>query len=113
MQLFLNIFEMSPPLFGTQTLVYFLLNKYKWATQKISDDAFSTGTGLERAGFAGPVRWLWALDSSAKTRNKKGLAGACPLPPRCLSQFFPRKEKINCLENKVLVHKSAYLSLMG
>ena len=34
------------------------------------DNAFSTGTGLECAGFAGPVRWLWALDSSAKTRNK-------------------------------------------
>ena len=37
----------------------------------IFDDAFSIGTGLECAGFAGPVRWLWALSSSAKTRNKK------------------------------------------
>ena len=42
----------------------------------IIDDAFSTGTGLERAGFAGPVRWLWALDSSAKTRNKKDSGGS-------------------------------------
>ena len=77
------------------------------------DDAFSTGIGLERDGFAGPVRWLWALDSSAKTRNKKGSVRARPLPLRCLSQLFPGKEKINCLENEVLVNKSAYLSLMG
>ena len=28
--------------------------------------------------------------------------GARPLPLRCLSQFFPMKEKINCLKNKVL-----------
>ena len=40
-----------------------------------SDDAFSTGIGLERAGFDGPVRWLWVLDSSAKTRNKKDRRG--------------------------------------
>ena len=30
-----------------------------------------------------------------------------------LSQFFPVEESINCLENEVLVHKSAYLSSMG
>ena len=40
-----------------------------------TDDAFSTGTGLERAGFAGPVLWLWALDSFAKSRNKKDRRG--------------------------------------
>ena len=42
---------------------------------KPTDDAFSTGTGIERAGFAGPVSLLWALDSSAKTRNKKDRRG--------------------------------------
>ena len=78
-----------------------------------TDDAFSTGIGLEHVGIVGPVRWLWALDSSAKTRDKKGSAGARPLPLQCLSQFFPGKEKINCLGNGVLVHKSAYLSPMG
>ena len=36
---------------------------------------FSTGTRLKRTGFAGPVCWLWALDSSAKTRNKKDRRG--------------------------------------
>ena len=41
----------------------------------VYDDAFSTGTGLERVGFAGPVCWLWALESSAKTRNKKDRRG--------------------------------------
>ena len=46
------------------------------AIQKmVNDDAFSIETGLERAGFAGPVRWRWALDSSAKTRNKKDRRG--------------------------------------
>ena len=54
----------------------------------VFDDAFSTGNGLERARFAGPVRWLWALDSSAKTRNKKisgGLPVAAPMPKSVLS----------------------------
>ena len=39
--------------------------------------------------------------------------GARPLPLRCLSQFFPVEDNINCLGNEVLVHKSAYLSPMG
>ena len=39
--------------------------------------------------------------------------GARLLPLQCLSQFFPAGENINCLENEVLVHKSAYLSPMG
>ena len=66
------------------------------------DDAFSTGTGLESAGFAGPVCRLWALNSFVKTRNKKGSTGVRPLPLRCLSQFFPVEENINCLGNEVL-----------
>ena len=45
------------------------------------DDAFSTGIEIECAGFAGLVRWLWALDSSAKTRNKKDRRGVA----RCRS----------------------------
>ena len=42
---------------------------------------FSTGTGLERVGIAGPIRWLWTLDSSAKTINKEDQRGLA----RCLS----------------------------
>ena len=41
----------------------------------VTDDAFSTGTRLERAGIAGPVRCLWTSCSSAKTRknDRRGL----------------------------------------
>ena len=67
-----------------------------------TDDAFSIGTGLERVGFARPVRRLWMSGSSAKTRNRKRSTGARPLPFRCLSQFFPVEKKINCLENEIL-----------
>ena len=49
------------------------------------------------------------LDSSAKTRNKEDRWGTRPLPFRCLSQFLPGKEKINCLEDEF----SAYLSPTG
>ena len=54
----------------------------------IIDDVFSTGTGLERAGFAGPIRWLWALDSSAKKETKRiggGLPVAALMPKSVLS----------------------------
>ena len=45
-----------------------------------TDDAFSTETGLERAGFAGPIRWLWALDSSTKKKTKKKrIGGGSPI----------------------------------
>ena len=40
--------------------------------------------------------------SSAKTRIRKGSAGARPLPLRCLSQFFLVEENINYLENEFL-----------
>ena len=55
-----------------------------------------------------------ALDVGLLCKNKKerGSEGACPLPLRCLSQFFPVEDNINCLGNEVLVHKSAYLSPM-
>ena len=81
---------------------------------------FSTRTGLERVGIAGPELELslggpLALDVELHFKNKKerGSAGARPLPLQCLSQFFPAGENINCLGNEVLVHKSAYLSPMG
>ena len=46
---------------------------------------------------ADSVRW-----TSLQKQETKGLAGASPLPLRCLSQFFPGKEKINCLGNEML-----------
>ena len=57
--------------------------------------------------WAGPL----ALDVGLLCKNKKqrGSAGARPLPLRCLSQFFPDEEKINCLESEF----SAYLSPKG
>ena len=69
----------------------------------------STGTGLEHVGNVGPV--LLALDAGLLCKNKKqrGSAGARPLPLRCLSQFLPGKEKINCLKDEF----SAYLSPTG
>ena len=42
----------------------------------MSDDAFLVGTGLERAGFAGLVCLLRALDSPEKTRNQKNRRGS-------------------------------------
>ena len=81
---------------------------------------FSTRTGLDRVGIAGPElerRWAGplALDVGLFCKNKKerGSAGARPLSLRCLSQFFPVEENINYLGKEVLVHKSAYLSPMG
>ena len=51
------------------------------------------------------------MDARLLCKNKKqrGSAGTRPLPLRCLSQFFPDEEKINCLEGEF----SAYLSPMG
>ena len=34
------------------------------------DDAFSTGTGLERSGIVGSVGYFWMSGSSAEIRNK-------------------------------------------
>ena len=47
---------------------------------------------------------LLALDAGLLCKNKKpkGSTGARPLPLRCLSQFFPMEEKINCSGNEVL-----------
>ena len=63
-----------------------------------TDDAFFNqnwaGTCWYRwAGIgstAGPVRWLWALDSPAKTRNKKGIGRGSPvvaLMPKLVPPF--------------------------
>ena len=46
----------------------------------------------------GLVRWLWALDSSAKSKKQIISTGDCPLPLRCLSQFFPDKRKDQLLK---------------
>ena len=45
-----------------------------------------------------------ALDAGLLCKNKKpkGLAGARPLPLRCLSQLFSTEKKISCLGNEVL-----------
>ena len=80
------------------------------------DDAFSTRTGLERAGITGlelELSLTLYVGLLCKNKKQKGSARARPLPLRCLSQFFPAGENINCLGNEVLVHKSAYLSPMG
>ena len=52
-----------------------------------------------------------ALDIGFLCKNKKqrGSAGARSLLLRCLSQFFPDEENINCLESEF----SAYLSPTG
>ena len=57
--------------------------------------------------WAGPL----ALDVGLLCKNKKqrGSGRARPLPLRCLSQFFPDEEKINCLKSEF----SVYLSPMG
>ena len=61
-------------------------------------------------------RWAGPLDLGVgllcKNKKQKRSAGAHPLPLRCLSQFLPTGENINCLGNEVLVHKSAFLSPM-
>ena len=48
-----------------------------------------------------------------KNKKQKGSAGARPLPLRCLSQFFPEEEKINCLENEVLCISLRIFHLWG
>ena len=71
------------PMVPTNTLPFELdiIDKYEILFLIILDDAFSTGTWLERAGIARPVRCLWMLGSSIKTRNKKDRWGRI----RCLS----------------------------
>ena len=67
-----------PSQFQYTLRVDFLIStRHKWFLMM----SFSTGTGLEHAGIVGPVRWLWTLDSSAKTRNKEDRWGLV----RCLS----------------------------
>ena len=55
------------------------------------------GTGT----VTGLVRWLWALESSAKSKKQRGSAGACPLPLRCLSQFFFDERKDQLLKGRM------------
>ena len=54
----------------------------------VYDDVFSIETGLERAGIARSVRWLWTSGSSSKIRNKNDQCGspvASPMPKSVLS----------------------------
>ena len=44
---------------------------------------------------ADSVRW-----TPLQKQETKRIGGDRPLPLRCLSQFFPREEKINCLGNE-------------
>ena len=68
------------------------------------DDVFfnRNWTGACWNRWAGPL----ALDLGLLCNNKKqrGSAEARPLPLRCLSQFFPMEENINCLGNKVCAY---------
>ena len=48
-----------------------------------------------------------------KNNKQKGLAGARPLPLRCLSQFFPGEKKINCLGNEFLCVSLSTFHLWG
>ena len=74
-----------------------------------TDDAFFNrnwaGAGWNR--WVGPL----VLDVGLLCKNKKQRrsARARPLPLRCLSQFFPDEEKINCLKSEF----SAYFHRWG
>ena len=70
---------------------------------------FSTGTGLERVEIVGPDLES-SLDWSAgyghwtplqKSEKRRGSAGACPLPLRCLSQFFPDEIRNQLLRGRM------------
>ena len=70
--------------------------------------SFSIGTGLKHVGITRSV--MLALDGLlCKNKKQRGSTGTRPLSLRCLSQFLPGKENINCLEDEF----SAYLSPMG
>ena len=74
-----------------QIFIYFyfklnkIKNKYFWFLIIYMiftfDDVFSTETGLELSGIAGPVRCLRISGSSAKIRNKKDRRGSPVAPP--------------------------------
>ena len=49
--------------------------------------------------FANSVRW-----TPLQKQETKRIGGARSLPLRCLSQFFPNEEKINCLGNEFSMH---------
>ena len=70
---------------------------------------FSTGTGLDRVGIAGPAHCPWTLHSPAKTRNEKDRRGLARCLFDALVSSFLWKENIKCLESEF----SVYLSPMG
>ena len=55
------------------------------------DDAFSTGTGIERAGFVGPVRWT-PLQKQDTKRIGGGSPVASPMPKSVL--FREREDQL-------------------
>ena len=50
----------------------------------------------------GPFRWLWTLDSSAKTRKKEDRRGLRPWPLRCLSQILPTEIKDQLIRGRMI-----------
>ena len=48
---------------------YFEIEVYCYDFKITYDDVFSTETGLELVGIAGPIRLLWMSGSSTKIRN--------------------------------------------
>ena len=69
---------------------------------------FSTGIGLERVGVVGPELGLlldWFTGSGRETplqkKKQRGSARACPLPLRCLSQFFFDERKNQLLKRRM------------
>ena len=70
---------------------------------------FLTGTGLEHAGIAGPVHFLWMSGSPAKIRNNKDRRG----PP--VATLMPKLVLSDRREDQLLREWifCAYLSPMG
>ena len=60
---------------------------------------FQSELGLRVRDLLGPstdsIRW-----TPLQKQETKRIGGARPWPLRCLSQFFPGEEKINCLGNE-------------
>ena len=82
--------------------------------------SFSTRTGLERVGIAGPELELSlgrfassGLWTPLQKQETKRIGGGSPVAAPMPKSVLFAGENINCLENEVLVHKSAYLSQMG
>ena len=60
---------------------FYLYRNCRSHRRRQTNDAFSIGTGLEHAGIAGPVLWLWMSGSSTKQETKR-IGGGSPF---CIS----------------------------